>query len=196
MNSSRYDRIKRFTEIHYNARIKAGKSQEYMAIELGVAKKTVQNWEKGTTSPTFFQSLEWFRVLGMNPFPYYMSIVYPNELLHIAPSDDDEKIDQAFMAMIQNISIADKRALLYLYCGDHGSSPHSVIQLMLSHLHCPMSFRIIDACNIETAYKLAKELDLIVCPDNIQPDLSDFSDSIHQAVEACKNNMDRYTTIK
>ncbi|MDD6347715.1 MAG: helix-turn-helix transcriptional regulator [Lachnospiraceae bacterium] len=195
MNSSRYDRVRRFAEIHYEARLRAGKSQEYMALELGVAKKTVQNWEKGVSSPSFFQSLEWFRVIGINPYPYYMSILYPEELLHIKPTDDDEKIDRAFEALIRSIAMDDKRALLYLYNGAHGSSPHAILQLLLCHLHSPMSFRINNACGIETAYKLAEELNTIVCPDNIRPDLSNFRDSINRAIEACKNNTDRYTSL-
>lgn len=181
--------------MHHSARVKAKRSQEYMALELGVAKKTVQNWEKGVSSPSFFQSLEWFRVLNTNPFPYYMDVLYPDKIAGVKASDSDEKIEEAFDSLIQNISINDKRALLYLYYGKHGSSPHSVIQLILAHLHLPMSLRINDACNVDTNYKIAKELDLLVCPDNIQPDLSDFKRSILLAIEASKDNRDSYTPI-
>lgn len=191
----RSKRVKRFADMHYNARVKAGKSQEYMAFELSISKKTVQNWEKGISSPSFFQSLEWFRVLNINPFPYFMSIFYPDKLSGIKPSDSDEKIEEAFNILISNISINDKRALLYLYYGEHGSDPHSVIQLILAHLHLPMILRINDACNVDTNYKTAKELDVLVCPDNIQPDLSDFKHSILMALEACKENRDSYTNL-
>ena len=195
MEESRSNRIKRFSDIHYNARIEANRSQEYMALELGVSKKTVQNWEKGLSSPSFFQSLEWFRILNTNPYPYYMDVLYPDKVAGIKASDSDEKIEEAFDSLIQNISINDKRALLYLYYGKHGSSPHSVLQLMLAHLHLPMTLRINDACNVDTNYKMAKELDMIVCPDNIPPDLSDFKRSTIMALEACKDNRDSYTNL-
>lgn len=195
MEESRGNKIKRFSDIHSNARLIAGKSQEYMALELGVAKKTVQNWEKGLSSPSFFQSLEWFRILNTNPFPYYMDILYPDKIAGVKASDSDEKIEEAFNSLIQNISINDKRALLYLYYGKHGSSPHSVIQVMLAHLHLPMTLRINNACNVDTNYKMAKELNRLVCPDNIQPDLSDFKRSIVMALEACKDNRDSYSNL-
>lgn len=195
MDETRITRILRFSKIHYDARMKAKKSQEYIALELGVTKKTVQNWEKGLSSPSFFQSLEWFRVLNINPFPFYMDVLYPDKVAGVKSSDSDEKIDEAFNALIQNISINDKRALLYLYYGDHGSSPHSVIQLMLAHLHLPLTLRINDACNVDTNYKMAKELNTLVCPDNIKPDLSDFKSSIIKALEASKNNKNSYTNI-
>ena len=183
--------MKKFAEIHCLARLNSNKSQEYMAEALNVSKRTIQNWESGETCPSFFQSIEWFKVLNINPFPYYFKIIYPQKM-DVNPNDNDEKIEEAFYTLMQNISIEDKRALLYLYYGKHGSSPHSIIQLLLAHLHLPMSFRINDACNINTNYKLAKELNILVCPENIQPDLTDFRKSIYKAVDACKNNMDRY----
>ena len=55
-----------------------------------------------------------------------------------------------------------------------------------------MSLRINDACNVNTNYKLARELGQLVCPENIQPDLSNFRNSIDKALEACKAKEDRY----
>lgn len=124
-----------------------------------------------------------------------MDVLYPDKVAGVKASDSDEKIEEAFDSLIQNISINDKRALLYLYYGKHGSSPHSVIQLLLAHLHLPMSLRINDACNVDTNYKIAKELNILVCPDNIQPDLSDFKRSTIMALEACKDKRDSYTTL-
>ena len=64
------ERAKRFALMFSKSRAKMKKSQEFMALGLGVSKKTIQNWENGTSSPTFFQSSEWFRILGLNPMPY------------------------------------------------------------------------------------------------------------------------------
>lgn len=184
MEESRSKRIKRFSEIHSTVRVNTGKSQEYMALELGVAKKTIQNWEKGISSPSFFQSLEWFRVLKVNPFPYYLSVIYPEKLDGIKASDSDEKIEEAFETLIHNISIKDKRALLYLYYGKHGSSAHSVIQLMLAHLHTPITSRVANAYLISHVYALENELNNIICPDNILPDMDDLNKAILKARES------------
>ena len=190
-NDNEEDRMKEFARIHYEARIAAGKSREYMADKLGVAKKTIFNWERGISSPSFFQSLEWFRVLKIDPIPEYISFIYPSQM-DVKPTDSDWKVEEAFHLLIKEIGIKEKRALLYLYKGKHGSSPYSVIQLLLAHLHLPMSLRINDACNVNTNYKMARELGQLVCPENIQPDLSNFRNSIDKALEACKAKEDRY----
>lgn len=191
--SSRKDR---FAKIHYDARIKANRSQEYMALELDVAKKTVQNWEKGLSSPSFFQSLEWFRVLNTNPFPYYMSIIYPDTLAGVKASDSDEKINEAFDSLVKNIDINDKRALLYLFYGEHGSSPHSVIQLILARLHTPLASRIASAYLVANEYELNKQLGNIVCPNNILPDMDDLNRAMIKARESAIHNESSYNNVK
>ena len=159
MSPTRSERVQLFADIHIKARIAAGKSQEFMAIELGIAKKTVQNWEKGISSPSFFQSLEWFRVLNTNPFPYYMSMMYPKEFNHIKSANTDEEIDEAFDTLIKQISTNDKRALLYIYYGAHGGDPHTIINLMLAHLHTPLQARITQAMLISYIYEMQEEID-------------------------------------
>lgn len=62
--------------VWYTSRKEAGKSQEYMALELNVARKTVQNWEKGVTSPTIHQAKLWFAALGSSPIPYLVQELY------------------------------------------------------------------------------------------------------------------------
>lgn len=77
-NESRIERAKRFAKVWWKSRDDVGKSQEFMALSMGVSKKTIQNWEKGLSSPNLFQATEWFRVLGLNPIKYYMEFLYPN----------------------------------------------------------------------------------------------------------------------
>ena len=77
MEDSRIDRITRFSKIWWQSRADAEKSQEFMALGLGVSKKTVQNWEKGISAPDLFQGSEWFRILGLNPLPYYLAFLFP-----------------------------------------------------------------------------------------------------------------------
>ena len=70
------DRERQFAKIWADSRVDAGKTQDYMAKGLGVSKKTIQNWENGVTAPDFFMGSEWFRVLGINPLPYYLSFLF------------------------------------------------------------------------------------------------------------------------
>lgn len=195
MKDSKNDRAQRFANIHAQTRETAKRSQEWMAAELGVSKKTVQNWEKGVSSPSFFQSLEWFRVLNLNPFPYYLSIIHPDKLHPVEPDSSDEKIEEAFNTLIQDISIRDKRALLYLYYGKHGSNPYSVIQLMLAHLHLPIKERLADATSVMHRYEVEKQMGTLICPDNIKPDEENLKNAIRKAQESTLKREFGYTSI-
>lgn len=53
-NESRIERAKRFAKVWWKSRDDVGKSQEFMALSMGVSKKTIQNWEKGLSSPNLF----------------------------------------------------------------------------------------------------------------------------------------------
>lgn len=191
----RFERIKQFSLMHSQVRTKLGKSQEYMAAELHVSKKTIQNWEKGISSPSFFQSLEWFRVLNVNPFPYYLRILFPDELF-IKDKLDESKIEEAFVALAENLSINTKRALLYLFYGEHGSSPNAVIQLLLAHLHLPMKDRIAPATIVSNMYDMEKELGNIVCPENIQPDMNTLNYAIHKGKTSAMKNEKSYGIVE
>lgn len=191
----RIQRIQRFAEMHYKARCKADKSQEYMAMELGVAKKTVQNWEKGISSPSFFQSLEWFRALGINPMPYYVSLIYPSASVDVDSDTDDEEIDKAFDEMMKNIPRSGKRALLFLFYGKHGSSPNAIMNMMLAHLHTPMQSRTLHARLISETYEMDEKLGNIVCPDNIRPNITALNKAIDSAKNATINKQNSYNNI-
>lgn len=195
MSSTRSERVQLFSDIHTKARIAAGKSQEFMAIELGIAKKTVQNWEKGISSPSFFQSLEWFRVLNTNPFPYYMSMMYPKEFNHIKRANTDEEIDEAFDTLIKQVSIEDKRALLYIYYGAHGGDPHTVINLMLAHLHTPLQMRITQAMLISYIYEMQYETDNLICKDDVMPNTEELNKSLMRARVAALQKSYGYSVL-
>lgn len=47
------------------ARKEKGFSQEYIARQLGVARATVDNWEKGVTTPTLPMAAKLAEVLGI-----------------------------------------------------------------------------------------------------------------------------------
>lgn len=195
MSPTRSERVQLFSDIHTKARIAAGKSQEFMAIELGIAKKTVQNWEKGISSPSFFQSLEWFRILNINPFPYYMSLMYPKELKQIKAANTDDEINEAFDVLMKQISTSDKRALLYIFYGAHGGDPHTIINLMLSHLHTPLQARITQAMLISYIYEMQEETDNLICKDDIMPNMAELKDSLMRARVAALHKSYGYSVL-
>ena len=179
------DRERQFAKIWVNSRVDAGKTQDYMAKGLGVSTKTIQNWENGVTAPDFFMGSEWFRVLGINPLPYYLSFVFPDLFADISPNDSDDSIEQALMILIKNSAAIEKRELLYLMAGRHGSSWYSLLQMFTAHCHTSMKSRIGVARNILENYEIEAATGQLICPTNIQPDI----EMLRNAVEEGKRSV-------
>lgn len=150
---SREERAKRFAKIWWKSRADAKVSQEYLAMELGVSKKTIQNWEKGVSSPTFFQGNEWFRALGLNPMPYYLEYVYPDSE-GISSQDDDERIAGLLLRIVADLPTVAQRQLLYLLYADHGSTPVGMLQMITAHLQTPLRERLSHAMMIAHDYNI------------------------------------------
>lgn len=186
---SRSERIIRLADMHSKARIDAHKSQEYMSLELGVAKKTVQNWEKGISSPSFFQSVEWFRVLGLNPFPYYLEYYYNKPNDH--PTDDE--VEEEWNKLNKILPVWVKKALLFIFFGRHGSSPMSLIQLTLAHIHTPLKSRVINGTIIKHNYDMAAAQDELICKDSILPDIEMLESTINEGKASAIKNEFGYT---
>lgn len=192
-NETEEERAQRFAKIWWKSRAEAAKTQEYMALELGVARKTIQNWEKGVSAPSFFQGTEWFRALGLNPMPYYLSFLFPEGVDEIKPKDSDAEIEKALLLVIRQLDSIDKRRLLYLLYGNHGSSPKAVLNLINAHLQTPMKDRIVQAITIANNYEIENELGEIVKSDHIQPDMELLHKSIDNARDAIVNKQDGYS---
>lgn len=64
---------KRSASIFSLSREMAGLSQEYIALEMEVSRKTVWSWENGFSYPSMKQLFEWFKILNENPYPYLYS---------------------------------------------------------------------------------------------------------------------------
>lgn len=170
----------RFGLIWSKSRKSAGKSQEYMASRLGVSKRTIQNWERGLTAPDLFMSTEWFKVLGLNPFHYYLSYLYPERIDGAASPDDDQKTDELLSLIIGNMSPYARKELLYLIAGQHGSPWYSLLQLMTAYTHSPLQSRVSVARMVLDSYEMAEESGTLVCPDSVKPDIEALEKAIEQ----------------
>lgn len=157
----------------YNARLKAHISQEYMAQELEVSKKTVISWEKGLSEPTIDRCLEWFDVCDVNPMSAILDIVWPD-----MPVKDT---DTAFEKLFSDLPQPMKQSLIFLFFGKHGSSPEALIQLLLAYLHTPLTARATQAITSANMYVLEKELGRDSCPDEIQPNIDVLTEAINEA---------------
>lgn len=192
MEDERIINAERFSKIWWQSRYDAHMTQEKLALGLGVSRKTIQNWEKGISSPTLFESMEWFRILGLNPMPYYMAYLFPEDVGDIKGSDGDDRIENALSVLVDQLPVSAKRQLLYILFGNHGSSPTAVLNLMNAHLQCPLRDRISHAVHIAENYELNEAMGCIVRPDNIKPDQGLLHESIESAKGAVINGKKGY----
>ncbi len=187
------DRSRRFSHIWSTSRADAGKTQAEMAEGLGISRKTVQNWENGVTAPDLFTGCEWFRFLGLNPLPYYLAYLFPEFFNGVAPEENDEALSDALMELVSNMTVGEKRQLLYLMAGRHGSPWYSLLQMFTAHCHTSMRSRVNVARAVLDSYEMEAKTGDLVCPDNIGPDLELLRESIEQGKKAA---MDRFTAYK
>jgi len=191
----RIERAKRFSKIWWRSRADAEVSQEYVALGVGVSRKTVQNWEKGISSPDLFQASEWFRVLGINPLPYFLDFIFPDNVDGIKGSDEDKRIEEALGHLVAQLPPKGKRQLLYMLYGNHGSSPNAVLNLMNAHLQTPLKDRIVHAAMIVEDYEVEKSLDNLVCPNNVKPNVELLRTSMENAKDTVQKHRSGYHLI-
>lgn len=171
------------------------KSQEFMAYELGVTRRTIQNWESGVSEPSIGQSIAWFKLVNKNPIPYLLQGVYP-EMNKISYKDDDATILAALMNLISDLPAEGVRQLMYLFFGNHGSSPRAVLQMITAHLQTPMRDRISHGQLVATNYEISKRTGTLARPDNIQPDFDFLNAAIDAAKNAVEKNAKEYSVVE
>ena len=181
----------RMASVWYRSRALAGKSQEYMALEMGIARKTVQNWEKGVSAPSVMQAIEWFRVLDVSPLPYLFEYIYP-DLEKLSATDEDKRLKQALFKLLESLPVEGIRQILYLFYGDHGSSPRAVMHLVNAHLQTPMKDRIAHGELILKNYELAKRKGKLTGAEHIKPDEALLREAIRRGEEAYLADKEAY----
>lgn len=183
----------RFAKIWRVSRDKAGVSQDTIAKRLGVSKKTVQNWESGASSPSQVMGFKWFDELGVQPMPYYLSVLYPG--FGDVPADpDDKEVDIYLQKVIGGLPTHIKRELLYILSGYHGSSVVGVMEMITAHLQAPLRDRVNVAQSVATNYTIAEANGRIRCPGHVQPNMELFEEMIDKGKAAVIAGKEEYTT--
>lgn len=186
------ERKQRFAQIWIDSRMNAGKSQEFMAKGMGVSVRTVRNWENGVTFPDIFAGSEWFNLLGENPIPYFLSFLFPHLFSDMTSSVEDEAIERILIQMITECSATEKRELLFLMSGVHGSSWYSLLQMLTAHCHTGMQSRVTAARTILENYEMEAKTGSLVCNENVQPDTNALYGAIEEAKKSVYNGTKGY----
>lgn len=185
---------KRLARMLMLSRAESGLSQEKVALELGIAKKTVQNWERGVSAPTLPQAIGWFRVLKVPAMPYFLQFMFP-DIEGIGSKDSDAKIKKELLSLIEELPPEGIRQLMYLFYGSHGSSPRGIMNMLTAHLQSPMKDRYIHAVTILEDYKISHEKESLTKPENIQPNLPLLEEAIKNARESIISDKENYMIV-
>lgn len=173
----------------------SGHSQEFMAFELGISRKTVMKWESGTSEPSIGQAMEWFKLTGRNPVPFLLQIAYP-AADGLSSADNDSRILENLLRIIRELPGEGVRQLMYLFFGKHGSSPRAVLQMICAHLQSPLKDRIAHGELILTDYELSKLTNTLTDPDHIQPDMAYLKDAIRTAKQSVASDAKEYGRVE
>ncbi len=192
-DESRIERAKRFSKMWWKSRADSGKSQEFMALGLGVSKKTIQNWEKGLSAPNLFQAAEWFRLLGLNPTKYYMEFLYPQFFEGRNRQHNEAELCEILSHLIKNTSAKEKKELIYLMSGTHGSSWIALLQLLAAHCQTSLQARAVVARTILETYEIEEKTGQLINKAEITPDIDLLKLAISQCKKAAQNGQKGYS---
>lgn len=178
-----------------SAREYSGKSQEYVAKKMGVAKKTIQNWESGYSSPTLTMCMSLFDAMGVPPMPFFLTLLY-EEFEDLAQMPSEDKVEKALIERIKVCSPAEKRKLLFILYGDHGSSSHAILEMICAHLHLPLKYRLSTAQQVILNYEIAENHNSLIKTEHVMPDMAFLKNAFEAAKASVINNKESYSSTK
>ena len=184
---------KRSANIFSLSREMSGLSQEYIALEMEVSRKTIWSWENGFSYPNMKQLFEWFKILNENPYPYLYS--------YFADIDIPKGCDD----VTQSMDISDKKRCLrdfVTYAGDrtvdmlyniiyaeHGTNVEAFLNLCICYLFTDLKDKISQAALIKTNYELSHNWSE---GKGIQPDSELVKKAIISASKAYRKGLKKY----
>lgn len=156
------------------ARVSANLSQREMAHMIEKNERTVQNWEKGVSSPDSDEIMDWCTACGVSPIAVFMEVIHPDLYREADNKKSEETVDQELQMLVQALPPLTKRLLLFVLKGRHGSSPPAVISEIAANLHCPLNNRASVCGTIIDQYTYAQIAGLDPCPDAPHPPIDDL----------------------
>ncbi len=169
------------------ARVSANLSQREMAHMIEKNERTVQNWEKGVSSPDSDEIMDWCSACGVSPITVFMEVLHPDLYKEADNKKSEETVDQELHMLVQALPPLTKRLLLFVLKGRHGSSPPAVISEIAANLHCPLNNRASVCGTIIDQYTYAQIAGLDPCPDAPHPPIDDLKINYKAGRTAAEN---------
>lgn len=169
------------------ARVSANLSQREMAHMIEKNERTVQNWEKGVSSPDSDEIMDWCSACGVSPITVFMEVLHPDLYKEADNKKSDAAVDQELQMLVQALPPLTKRLLLFVLKSQHGSSPPAVISEIAANLHCPLNNRASVCGTIIDQYTYAQIAGLDPCPDAPHPPIDDLKINYKAGRTAAEN---------
>lgn len=175
------------------ARLKADKSQKYMAQAMGKSLSTIKNWETGVAVPNLANMLEWYSVLNQNPLAGFLTVAYPDKYKELSSSSESTEIRKALLHYLSEIATDEEiRKLSFCIFGNTGSSWHSQLDMLTAHNHCTMRSRVMNGWNIYNNYLMEEAREELINTEHIMPDMENFSDAINRGQQSAFMKINNY----
>lgn len=164
------------------ARSKSGLSQQKLADKLGVGRTAIYRWEQGIITPDGPTIMKWFVCCGVSAVRYIDACIHPGLLEYLEDDPIDAEKRQILHEALDEASMYEINALLYLRYGDHGSDHIGVLSEVLANLHCPLDDRVSHCGTIINDSEMARVRGLDPDPNGFQPEMA----ILHQAHQCGK----------
>ena len=175
------------------ARIAAGLSQREMARAIEKNERTVQNWEKGLSSPDCDEIMDWFTACGTSPLAPMQEMLHPELYRQTTSAMTDEELDAALWAYFAQAPRIVKEMVLFIVLGRHGSYPPAVFAEVCANLHTPLYSKVNICGQVLDSYKWAVARGTDPVPDEVQPLLDLLRTAYEAGKEASRNGEQAYT---
>ena len=178
------------------ARVEAGLSQREMAHLIEMNERTVQNWEKGDTSPDGDEIMDWFTACGASPLAAMQEMLHPELYRKQATNMTDEELDAAIAGFLANSPRIVKEMILFIVLGKHGSYPPAVIAEICANLHTPLQNKVSVCGQVLDNYNCAVATHTDPVPDDVHPPLDLLETAYKAGKEASRRGETAYMTKK
>lgn len=177
------------------ARIAAGLSQREISHMIEKNERTVQNWEKGISSPDCDELMDWFTACGTSPLAPMQEMLHPELYRQTAGAMTDEELDAAVCAYFAQAPRIVKEMVLFIVLGQHGSYPPAVFAEVCANLHTPLQNKVSVCGQILDNYTCAVATKTDPVPNEVRPPL-DLLRTAYQAGKAAARNGEQAYTAK
>jgi hypothetical protein len=155
--------------------------------------RTVQNWEKGQSSPDSDEIMDWFTACGASPLAAMQEMLHP-ELYRLQVTDmTDEELDEAIANFLDNSSRIVKEMILFIVLGKHGSYPPAVIAEICANLHTPLQNKVSVCGQVLDNYNCAVATHTDPVPDDVHPPVELLTTAYKSGKEASRRGETSYT---